>query len=131
MFILAAAAVPVRKMTFVSVYLNAGLAGHLSTLLFFGGLVLAWRIHRKGLGLRHRLVLVLVAFLPLLVGIYDAAHGFIIQTRAISQPSPLGDFASPSSRLGAIPVGAFECLVLLGVSSLLLLSKRAETGRDA
>lgn len=119
-------------MTLVDLYLVAGVYAHPIVLLSLAGLLFAWRIQRKRLGLRHRFAFLLMAFLPLLAAIFFASANAVISARGMRQvmrnpQPPLGELHyRAADDLSIIIFGAFGSLVLLGTSSLLLLSKHAE-----
>lgn len=119
---------PMATASVIELYLQAGIGAHGCVFLLLAGLVAAWLIHRKGLGLRHRLLFMLAAFLPLLTSICLASADAVSHSRSFrnylrKNPYPCEIVYRPAEYLSVISIGAFGSLVLLATSSLLLVKQ--------
>lgn len=117
-----------------------GLPGYIGVILFLSGLVLAWRIHSRGVGIRQRAAFLAFSFLPALIGIFTGSSRCITYLNYMAKyvPGPEHGHAVPLSfevataeNLIIVVWTSVESLTLVVISLLLFLGMGGERGGGA
>lgn len=122
--------------TYWSYLSETGWPGKLSIAVFVAGLCYASIIHRRRLGIRHRLALAVYSPLPFLLGLFGIAIGFLQAAEFVRGGSifvPQEGFYYFSELFQIVPLTVLETIFLLFLSFLLLLHdavKEQATRRD-
>jgi hypothetical protein len=127
----------IASTTSIGVYLlEIGWPGKLSIAVFIAGLYYASIIHRRRLGIRHRLALAVYSPLPFLLGLFGISCGFIQVVKAVRDGSVFDPWFGVLAFLEffqVVPLTLLETIFLLFLSFLLLLHdavKEQATRRD-
>ncbi len=127
----------IASITSIWVYLlEIGWPGKLSIAVFIAGLYYASIVHRRRLGIRHRLALAVYSPLPFLLGLFGISCGFIEAVRWVNAGSvfvPWSGLLAFLEVFQIIPLTLLETIFLLFLSFLLLLHdavKEEATPRD-
>lgn len=122
------------RRTFIDNFLATGLPGQLGLLLVIAGVIVALRIHSRRLGMRSRLVFLACSFLPVLTGLLKGCsmiHADIVWAHTYDPRTTQGEPAfwmATLEGLVTIKWTTMETLILVVISLLLFLDKRAEGG---
>jgi len=127
----------IASITSIGVYLlEIGWAGKLSIVVFIAGLYYASIIHRRRLGIRHRLALAVYSPLPFLLGLFGISLGFVEAVKSVGEAcvfAPWAGILHFLERFEIIPLTLLETIFLLVLSFLLLIHdavKEQATRRD-
>ncbi len=115
----------IASISSIGVYLSEiGWPGKLSIAVFIAGLYYASIIHRRRLGIRHRLALAVYSPLPFLLGLFGISLGFVEAVKWVREGcifDPWGGILLFLERFQIIPLTLLETIFLLFLSFVLLL----------